>query len=507
MNSLWLGLSALAVVANVQLACSERTKQETRQALDVETVALRRHMNENRQDELRLTAVTAVTVHAVWKGHSHLAAGDAAGRVFFPDVFPNARDPVDIYFDFDGVRFAVLDFGEPSLTLPAAYAETDAVAAAELAESLVVARGENRVWTVSGPGQRGELYFSHRHTLGLRVPPEIRSLDDPYATASFFSGSGTIECDGDDVNCTDPGGFASGPSGFTVHMPRGVVEVGFVERITEQATGLFVETGELFYRREYQTGETSSTILETLPRLEPDFDYCGVDGFSQLQVFGIGREFVIGSRGGLRIDLGLRSPGGLWLPIFADVLWPQHLVHSQNEFQSVRWRYPFRLTDELAGFSYEYAMAATTAREDGLGTTYDDGVVVRGIAGDADICRLAIDAPYLPAEFVRPSTAVPMTASSLELLWLGEVAPLRRIDIEDELGTLRLRIWLTRSDRLSVDLTHDAFAGVALEPGQYRLRYWAYPDAALALNDVLVTALAPGRQARYFTQAHRFEVR
>lgn len=440
------------------------------------------------------------------------------GKVRFESVFPSAEKPVHVWIEVDGKRVGILDLALSAVTIPVAIEVKESLPTVKIAASHAVIRGEISEWAPSAIGQRSEAHIRAQSRFGETVDTALAPLEDRYATASFFSGSGQTYCycvDSDDPEdecapevpgksvCTDPGGFASGASGFTLYVPRGINEIGFVERITETTTGIFVATGGAYYLGEYNTGATGAIEIEPVPEIDPAFDLCADGGSAILQLNGIDRRFVSNLYGGLSISLDLVSPWGLRLPLLLGEKWPFRLVVTlADTVQQVQWTTPFALAGAFADFAYEYAIEATTSRVGALGDRIVDTSITRTrIESDVAICRQVLSLPIYTTDFVRPNTAVSLDVSNPEFSWIGETAGVRELALETEDMTTPLHVWLFDPRRLEFVGSAVGLPNLALPAATYRLVYRVYPDAA-PMADVLLRNANVLTAASIFQQVH-----
>lgn len=444
------------------------------------------------------------TVGAFWAGTMYYSESDTAGIAVFKGVAANDQNRADLSIRRNGRYISVLGLAEAVAVVPV---EVTTVAVGDIVSSTTQLQMEFTAWTTSANGQRSELFINHLHSLGLRPPANATASDDPYAQSSYVSGSGHIDCqDGvapAAIVCDDPGGFASGPSGATLHAARGVIEIGFVERVVEAESRRFIETGLLFYDGEFETGQTSYVRLDPHPRREPDFELCDGDGNANLLLSGVGREFAIAAHGGIDVDLGLRSSKGLYLPILQGERWDPYLAQNTADGQLLRWRYPYSPTGLMSDFSYEYHVQATSVRVDAAAVAYLDRVAYRDAVEAEAICQQRAPTFVAAAEFDRPHALSPLNSSQRDILWSGATANVRLLEIIDSDGQSPIMVWLLAADIFRVDLDGPPLDGVNLAPGDYRLRLTAFAPGDQATLSDLVNPAAVGAT---FSQTHAFTV-
>lgn len=502
------GLLLVLLIGAVQACNAVNVVQQEQARLQIKLVSLVHQQSPAGLIQTQATAITNIEVRAAWGEQIYTVRSNSQGIATFEHINASMAQPANILVNDQGVTTALLGVAQSYLEWPlwVTYNQASAVTT-----SITKLQTEYNHWTTSAVGQRSELFLGYRHRLGLRPPDDVAAQNDLYAQASYVSGSGQISCEcvGDDcddffstpttgVQCVDPGGFAAGPSGMTIFVPQGQLELGFVERIVDNQSRAFVETGYLFYNGEFATGQTSYARFVANPRSQPDFVRCGGDGKASLLLSGLGREFAIAARGGIHVALGLRSNRGLYLPILQHERWNPLLVYTNSDGLLLRWGFPYPLSGITAGFSYEYQVQATSTRTDVLGVVYLDHVNAYATVPANDICQVSLPTYLAPSDFIQPTILTPLTPQAQDILWTGPTAPLRQVELLNAHGHVRLSVWLLANDLFRINLSERLFDGVSLAPGSYQLRLTIYP-ATLTVADLFLPV-----PAAKFYQVHPF---
>lgn len=513
----------------------------TANGLEVRVVTAQYQATANVGTYLTIVAPAAgVDVRVTWRDRNLEGRTDADGRVTFLGIAPQLTSPVDIAIDGSDGRpdFAVFGWPLTQITLPLPQAVPPApLAAAQATDQIAHIGGILSGWSSSAIGESSEAWMSWRHTNG-NVLGVVAEVNDLYARAGLDVGSGRVECVCNDtatqnciaaggdalacpcpeeaIVCNDPGGFATGASAVNFFVPPGTIELGFAERITKTSDGRFVESGGIYYEPGFAIPANASYDREVfVPQQRSDPDLCsanGLAGAAQLILQGIGREYVIASRGGVEVSLFLTSPLGLRIDVLRGDRWPQADVTSlATDRQRVAVRYPFALTGVLAGFSYGYDVAATSQSTAAIGgVRYDYTVRRRVPTGIVDPCRIDIDLTTYETVFARPTTLEPLLRDGEQTLqWSGPSSQLRRIWIRDAGGTIVTEAWLLDPNLSILQIGRGAAAHWDWAPGEYDLEYTVIhaefetlPADVLIRSDVRIFAEA----GSFFTQRHRFAV-
>lgn len=465
-----------------------------------------------------VTTATVALESGLWEVQ---AAPDAEGRVLVEVPCEDAGETTSVRVEVAGhPAISVYHWPLDHLELLLEPLPEPRIPGELRAVTWATVRGNVEGWSPSGIGQGNEVRVAWRHAEGLRAPPETPA-DDLTARASIQGGSGSVVCeDTDPPRCYDPGDAADGVSGISFHPPPGLVEFGLVERIVDGTTRRTLELAALDYDPTFPVpsaglgGQIWTGTLDSDPWLCPDST---ITGAQEIWLDGLGRQYVIASRGGLRLSLHLRSPFGMRLPLLVDEEIPQTEVFGvagSVERQRVSLRYPFPLTDALEGFSYGYRAEATSVSSAvGGATRYHYRLLRTSGGGHVAPCRITIPARTMETAFSSPTLSQPLRLQAERTLsWDGPGAPLRRIEVHDADGRLQEILWIVGGRANRIELHAGIGMHWRLEPGMYTLTMRVPemppevgPDLA---GDLLLRPeiLWPERFGGLFEQVHEFRV-
>lgn len=416
-----------------------------------------------------------------------------------------------------GALSLVVPIGDPAApTLPT---ELAAAVSAEV-------RGHVEGWTSSGIGQDNVARMAWREAAGLRFPGA--PADDLVATAGIYSGSGSAVCScsdpddepycespGSEVICIDPGDAADGVSGVSFHVPPGPIEIGLVEQIYDRDSGHLLEIAAMTWAPVESVPPEGLADRIWTPERMSDPMLCRdsrVPGALELRLHGIDRAYTLSARGAIRLEVRLVSPFGLALPFVPPTRWPAFDVYDPPETereQVISIRYPFPLTGELDGFSWGYAVEATSISPplDG-GEIYAYRVRRALPDGEAGPCRIDVGLETFETVFSSPTTQAPLRLGAERVMhWRGTAAPLRRIDLEGPGGRTE-RAWIFDTRRTRLDLSDPVPALWPIVAGDWTLVYTVHeapegdPGSWLGHGDVLLAET----QGAFFEQRHPFRV-
>lgn len=474
-------------------------------------------------------------VAVFWRDKARNGERQADGSWLFSGVRPSADETAAIrVFSPGRPPLIVWGWSHASATLPTTFSQVVTQDGSQTSDDVAVFRFEVSDWTPSGIDESSEAVFAQRHAGNIQPASAFNQISDVYVQSGLGFGQGERVCscrdaaiaaclaDAEtpdacdacpsvDLICLDPNGFGGGPTGATLILPLGVNDFGFVERITNYETGQFIEIGRAYLQQNFAVESTAERQLTIAPDIAPDLALCPGDGLFNWVLAGLPRSFVLSETGGVRIHLALVSETGLRLPILRNEHWPsrQVLPLGSND-QQIRFGYPHRLQDRLANFTYDYAVTAEAQHDQ---ARYS--IAVRGRASAEDLCNLRLKFQPAGQEFLRPVSDVASgldvawTNADKRIIWLGETAPLRLLQIFDASGQAKLNVWLLDPTLFELDLTADWLDEWRLPPGYYRLRLThlqptraqfdaaALLDAEIALDDWRPTAAS---------QTHVFKV-
>lgn len=416
-----------------------------------------------------------------------------------------------------GALSLVVPIGDPAApTLPT---ELSAAVSAEV-------RGHIEGWTSSGIGQDNVARMAWREASGIRLPGA--PVDDLVAIAGIYSGSGSAVCScsdpndepycespGSEVVCVDPGDAADGVSGVSFRVPPGPIEIGLVEQIYDRDSGRLLEVVAMTWKPVESVPPEGLADQVWTPERMSDPMLCRdsrVPGALELRLRGIDRAYVISARGAIRLEVRLVSPFGLALPFVPPTRWPAFDVYDPPDTdreQVISIRYPFPLTGELDGFSWGYAVEATSTSPplDG-GEVYAYRVRRARPDGEAGPCRIDVGLETFETVFSSPTTQAPLRLGAERVMhWRGPAAPLRRIDLEGPGGQTE-RVWIFDARRTQLDLSDPVPALWPIVGGDWVLVYTVYEPPAAPPGEWLSHAdvLLAETQGAFFEQRHTFRV-